>query len=230
MRLVIRRVTILCSCVLGLSFQGYVVRRENKAWVDGGGHCDLYIDGSSAIPWMVGVGVFGIALFSTFFGWSRGFIKAYFESIGRKSRWLKDWCEEAYEGRQESISAFAGLPAPRHQVKWFVVSLKLAFAWISRCTWNTLVLWLAVWSYGDGFGLIVWIFYVLFTTWNTFDVISLWKLNQVLLDNDDERHIKSFGQVLPLVLMLSIVFSAVDVGLFRSKQYHFLQDSELTLQ
>lgn len=68
---------------------------------------------------------------------------------------------------------------------------------------------LAIWTYGDGFYPLLWFAYFCFNIWNTFAVISIMVLNQDLINHEELEW--GFGQILPLVLMLSIVFVAVDV-------------------
>jgi hypothetical protein len=113
------------------------------------------------------------------------------------------------------MSQSTGLPAHQRIAQGLTVSFELAFAWICRGVWFALVLWFAVWSYGDKFWPVTWCFYVLFDIWNTFDAISIWHLNQILIKNDEELQIRTFSQILPLVLISAITFSAVDV--FRGK-------------
>lgn len=67
---------------------------------------------------------------------------------------------------------------------------------------------IAVWSYGDSHSPEFFIFYYLFVSWNTWDIIMLKVLNEHLVD--DETKI-GFGQVLPLVLLVQIGLNIVDI-------------------
>ncbi|KAK4212159.1 hypothetical protein QBC37DRAFT_401804 [Rhypophila decipiens] len=69
--------------------------------------------------------------------------------------------------------------------------------------------WLAIWSYGDGFYPLLWFCYFGFNVWNTISVISLIILNHPLVDHEEMDW--GFGQVLPVVLLLAILFVTVDV-------------------
>ena len=149
-RMLVRRVTIFCSCILGLSFQGYIIVRE-ETWNDNGGPCYRYQDGSSPIPWMVGLCLFCIALLSVTFEKTRKLNKWYFDSIGSVSKRLKKWYENSHRTLDESISQSAGAPASQRILKRLTASFVVAFASICRGFWFVLVLWLAVWSYGDSF-------------------------------------------------------------------------------
>ncbi|UKZ76983.1 hypothetical protein TrVFT333_004699 [Trichoderma virens FT-333] len=79
---------------------------------------------------------------------------------------------------------------------------------LSLACW-IVIQWIAVWSFGDGFLPFTWFCYSLFNAWNVFDVVSLWQLNKDLLPGDEREW--GFGQVLPLIMLLSILLSAVDI-------------------
>jgi hypothetical protein len=70
---------------------------------------------------------------------------------------------------------------------------------------------LAVWSYGSGsFGIeTVAIFGYL--SWNTLDIIDVKVANLHLIDPPESEMSWGFGQVLPMVLLVTILFSALDV-------------------
>ncbi|KAM7185521.1 hypothetical protein V8F20_011777 [Naviculisporaceae sp. PSN 640] len=72
-----------------------------------------------------------------------------------------------------------------------------------------IVQWLAIWTYGDGFYPLLWFCYFCFNVWNTISVISLLILNRPLVDPEEWEW--GFGQVLPMVLLLAIVFVTIDV-------------------
>ncbi|KAM7205905.1 hypothetical protein V8F33_000735 [Rhypophila sp. PSN 637] len=69
--------------------------------------------------------------------------------------------------------------------------------------------WLAIWCYGDGFYPLLWFCYFGFNVWNTISVISLLIMNHPLVDHEEMDW--GFGQVLPVVLLLAIVFVTLDV-------------------
>lgn len=204
LRLLIRRVAILCSCVLGLSFQGFIFVREYWTWDDDEGPCFRYEDGTSPIPWMAGISLFSIALISLIFPWTRKYLGQLFDKIEITNGKLND----LYKRAKEELA-----PKVLHQRQWTFSRLLKLLWWgclvVCRVLWYALIVWLDIWSYGDTFWPISWFFYVLFNIWNTFDVVSLWINNQVNLV-DQEQHL-GFGQVLPLVLIASIIFQGIDI-------------------
>ncbi|KAJ9220114.1 hypothetical protein DTO027B5_7162 [Paecilomyces variotii] len=166
-RILVRRVSILCSCVLGISFQGYIILQQ-QSWNDSLGPCYRYEDGSTPVPWMIGLCLFCIALLSATFRKTKIFVKWYLDSLELVNQRLKEW------------------------VLWFIV-----------------VLCLDLWSYGNSFAPMTWCFNAFFSAWDTFIAISTWRLNQTNMKGDESQ--MSFGQVLPLCLIGSIMFSAVDI-------------------
>jgi hypothetical protein len=67
---------------------------------------------------------------------------------------------------------------------------------------------IAVWSYGDSRSPEFFLFYYLFASWNTWDIIMLKVLNKHLVDDETKM---GFGQVLPLVLLAQIGLNIVDI-------------------
>jgi hypothetical protein len=67
---------------------------------------------------------------------------------------------------------------------------------------------IAVWSYGDSHSPEFFLFYYLFLSWNTWDIIMLKVLNEHLVDDETKM---GFGQVLPLVLLVQIGLNIVDI-------------------
>lgn len=91
----------------------------------------------------------------------------------------------------------------------------VALSLTCRVLWFIVVLCLDLWSYGNSFAPMTWCFNAFFSAWDTFIAISTWRLNQTNMKGDESQ--MSFGQVLPLCLIGSIMFSAVDI--FRGELY-----------
>ena len=216
LRITVRRVTILCSCILGLSFQGYIIVREENNWIDDGGPCDRYEDGSSPIPWMAGLALFCIAILSVTFPKTRKLNDWYFKLIGGVSDKLKT----CYENSQKKLHE---ITSQSTYLQWLGAISNVALVSISRGCWFVFVLWFSVWSYGDCYWPAAWCVYVLFNIWNTFDVITIRRWNQRNIQGDEGR--MGFGQVLSLVLIGTIVFNAIDI--FCGKPNYAFESLEL---
>lgn len=102
-------------------------------------------------------------------------------------------------------------PVPKRQgvfhKAW--IHVEVAIAALSVAIYWFLLQWLATWSYGDGFFPFTWFIYVGLNVWYTLDVVSLWAWNKPLISVEEQGW--GFGQVLPLVLILSIGINALDI-------------------
>ena len=220
-RALMRVVIAFLSCVLALSFQGFILVREEN-WDDYGGPCNRYRDGSSPIPWMIGVCLFCIALLSviftlicslapsTNFGKNWELHAYYSNAVETVANALRDW----YKSLRADLAKFLLQPAntqtPHRILKRLKLSLWIGFSGSCRALWFLLVLWLAVWSYGDSFLPATWLILVIFNVWNTFDVLDLRLLNQPIIKDKEVESRMGFGQILPLVMITSIIFNTVD--------------------
>ena len=142
-RIFVQQVTILCSCVLGLSFQGYTLLREDT-WDDDGGPCCRFLDGSNAIPWIAGLSLFCLALISVMFKRTRFLNRWHLGSIEFVDTKISQWHEKTIRQWSECVSGSCTL-------KRLSLSLQMVLSSVCRIVWSGLVLWLAVWSYGDSY-------------------------------------------------------------------------------
>ncbi|OJJ78638.1 uncharacterized protein ASPGLDRAFT_138495, partial [Aspergillus glaucus CBS 516.65] len=99
-----------------------------------------------------------------------------------------------------------------------LILFSVAIAALSVVIYWFLLQWLATWSYGDGFIPFTWFIYVGLNVWYTLDVVSLWAWNKPLISAEEQGW--GFGQVLPLVLILSIGINALDI--FRGERLEHL--------
>ena len=76
-----------------------------------------------------------------------------------------------------------------------------------------LIQFISIWSYGGSDSIWTSAFYVLayigFNVWNTYDILTLKLLNKALLRSDEDKW--GYGQVLPMIMLLQLVFNAVDI-------------------
>ncbi|KAJ9311860.1 hypothetical protein DTO271D3_7854 [Paecilomyces variotii] len=213
-RILVRRVSILCSCVLGISFQGHIILQQ-RTWNDSQGPCYRYEDGSTPVPWMIGLCLFSIALLSATFRKTKIFVKWYLDSLEIVNQRLEEWYVTSQQTREKTISQSSGLPAAVPQFGQLKAYFMVALSLTCRVLWFIVVLCLDVWSYGNSFAPMTWCFNAFFSSWDTFIAISTWRLNQTNMKGDESQ--MSFGQVLPLCLIGSIIFSAVDIFSRRSR-------------
>lgn len=214
-RVALRRGFILLSCLLGIAWRIPTYIRELTTDYYSGGlwnddksdFCYRFWDGSSPFPWIFGIFLFCVALASSLTERTREFNKRYDKNLKKGQVWCGNWHKNSRErcknGKQHDLDVGS--------------ILEVAAAGITSAVYWILVQWIAVWSYGDGFFPFTWLCYFLFNIWNTIDVISLWRLNQPLL-SDEERN-WGFGQVLPLAMLLSILFSGVDIWRGKAAPY-----------
>jgi hypothetical protein len=87
--------------------------------------------------------------------------------------------------------------------------IEVVIAGLCTTFWFLLLQLLAAWSYSNGFYPLTWLAYIGFYTWNALDIISLVVLNHDMIC--EEEWTLCFGQILPGVLILSIIFYIVDV-------------------
>jgi hypothetical protein len=231
LRVIVRRLSILASCILGVSFQIWSIMREWKKGARHGGQsgdCYNYRDGSSNWPWVVGLLLFCPALFLTLFKTTRTSVKNYLQimkdvkdwfldtTIPRKCNSLKAARSRGNTGVSPNTSTSTSTRSYRLAVRVqgnFLLLLLARFAFV--LFWLSQV-WLSVWAYGDTEYRITWWFYLGFCIWNSFDIISLHRLNRHLLGDNEFQW--GFGQVLPLVMLLAILYHILDAFLDDSEQ------------
>jgi preprotein translocase subunit SecE len=211
----VRRASILVSCILNVVWQFRIYYHENNgAWNDDGGPCYRFLDRSSPffglVFWNMGQIIFCIALASCMFEQTRWINELYFAITERFLQFLWDWFKSTLGGYsnphpQDSCS----LSIFRRLVQGIWAPIEVVIAGLCTTFWFLLLQLLAVWSYGDGFYPLTWLAYLGFYTWNALDIISLVVLNHHMIG--EEEWTWGFGQILPVVLILSIIFYIVDV-------------------
>ncbi|KAJ9206511.1 hypothetical protein DTO164E3_752 [Paecilomyces variotii] len=185
------------------------IRILQRTWNDSQGPCYRYEDGSTPVPWMIGLCLFCIALLSATFRKTKIFVKWYLDSLEIVNQRLEEWYVTSQQTREKTISQSSGLPAAVPQFGQLKAYFMVALSLTCRVLWFIVVLCLDVWSYGNSFAPMTWCLNAFFSSWDTFIAISTWRLNQTNMKGDESQ--MSFGQVLPLCLIGSIIFSAVDI-------------------
>ncbi|TFA97820.1 hypothetical protein CCMA1212_010439 [Trichoderma ghanense] len=197
----LRRIFVLISCMLGVVWQILTYQRELDPAFRGHwdasdpDYCYLFLYESSPWFWIAGTIFFCIAVASSLTRRTAQWF-AYLDHI---FVWAQDCCNEPLRKARKHQRRHRGL----------LSAFTLAAASIRSIACSILIQSIAIWGYGDNYPPLSWLCYFLFSVWNTVDVMSLWQLNKGLLSGDESDW--GFGQVLPLVMLLSVFFSAVDV-------------------
>lgn len=216
-RATIRRVGVLVSVVLAMVFQGIITIREDQEWdFLRPGYCYLYHDHTSTWPWLVSTCIYAVCLALTIFPATRPWIKNYHSGMQCILNWLiGNWKKSVFAFQNSHLRSFNGFDLAFMRALLYMTfritlcgisSLCLALFWI-------LLQFLAVWSYGNGFYPLLIFAYFGFAAWSTFDILDLKLSNRSLIDGQESSW--GFGQVLPMVLLLTIGYNAVDA--FRGK-------------
>lgn len=225
----VHRFAIFISTALGVSFQVVILLRENSPdWDNTYGPCYKWSDGSSAWPWVGGGGVYCLALLLLLNPWTAPLLdRWYYFTKTLQFNAVSNLVHHHRILSSESMDDHHGPPA------FETPSTSRTYSYLMLAFWScwTIFVWifthfLAVMTYGDGFYPFLMVSYISFNVWNTYDIISLRVLNTDLLSVDENR--MGFGQVLPLVLMATILFNILDVSKGLSCSYPLTAVSFLT--
>ena len=211
-RITIRRAGVLVSVVLGLVFQCIIFIRESRNWnFLGEGACFLHHDHSTTWPWVAGAAVYAVFLLLIIIPATRSWIKCYTAIFDRGQGALIEWQKKSFHALYFRLSRPASkrnnllssaLPSIAvYLVSFLISSSSVVLLWFLRQFLN-------IWSFGDGFGLLLVVFYIVFLFWSVYEIIDVKLTNRDLI-NGNETH-WGFGQILPLVLMVTIGYAAVD--------------------
>jgi len=197
-----RRLAILASTWLGAGFQAWVTVREDKDWENGvGGLCYNYKDPAynndrNSWFWWTGLVVYILALMTVIAGkeeWPTSFQKLLETWQKCWWNWLKIHKSQVFEFPHGFVVFLSGLG---FSLYWLVIQF------------------VPIWSYGrsnnavsSAFMLFV---YIGLNVWNTYDIITLKQSNKHLVNHAEERA-WGYGQVLPMIMLLQVVFNAVDI-------------------
>jgi uncharacterized protein with PQ loop repeat len=197
-----RRITIFASTGLGLGFQAWITLREVRAWdKNSTGFCYIYSDPSynssaSSWFWWSGLLTYAVALFLVICGQRRILDDCI---RGRLEDWLESWWSSLRTRYKKMVNLIDVL-------KLFYCAVFFSVYWI-------FVQFISIWSYGGSDNTLSSAFYILayvgFNLWNTYDILTMKLLNKELLRSDEDKW--GYGQVLPMIMLLQLVFNAVDI-------------------
>ena len=231
-RVTIRRAGVLVSVVLGLVFQCIINIRESRDWnFLGEGACFLRHDRSTTWPWVAGAAVYAVFLLLIIIPTTRPWMKCYSALFDRGQGALIEWQKKSFHALHIRLSRPASqrnnllssaLPTKAvYLVLVLISSSSVILLWLLRQFLN-------IWSFGDGTGLLLVFFYIVFLFWDAYEIIDVKLTNRDLI-NGNETH-WGFGQILPLVLMVTIGYAAIDALQEASAKEKCKASTAITLQ
>ena len=216
-RAVMRQSGVFVSVILGTVFQCFVTLRENDEWnFTIPGRCYLYHDKSwvwfwGGWFWSGGTAFYGFCILMTIIPWTRTFVDGYILRLRRwQETWINLWSRSGARLGKDQRSSIQGfdwssirilLSMTMHMAFFTLATLLLSLYWL-------LLQFLAVFSYGDGFQPLLILLYIGFGFWETFDILDVKLSNRPLVSGSETTW--GFGQVLPLVLLIAIIYNTVD--------------------
>ena len=211
-RATVRKIGVLVSVVLGIAFQCIVNVRESREWFFLlPGHCYLTHDHSSTWPWVVGASVYAVALFLTLVPVTRPWVEEYLMAVRNAQSKLVDQWKNSFSALQSDT--FQSIPGANRSSMRAILLVTFRIAHFTALSFFVVLYWLflqflSAWSYGDGFYPLLILVYIGFAAWQTFDILDLKLSNRSLVSGKETSW--GFGQVLPMVLLLTVMYNAID--------------------
>lgn len=221
-RLLLRRFTIFVSVVLSATFQGIIYRREDLEWdpLDGK-RCYVCHDRSADVTrwfWLFGYCIYGTALISTLHNRTMKYVRAVtdFEEYTLRFLW-----ERIFASRRSKTATYRAVK-PRslgNMIRCHLSNPKsIAIQSISLIIfflYFTVLQFLAIFSYGTGFYALENSVYTAFAAWTLYNILDFKISNRNLLvppQADGKLEMSwGFGQVLPVVLLLVLIYQILDI-------------------
>lgn len=201
-RVRIRRAGVLVSVFLGLVFQCIIKYRESRYWnFLGEGACFLYHDRSSTWPWGIGTAVYAVCLMLLIIPTTRSWMKHYSALFDSGQEALIEWQKRSLQALRNNLLSSALPSKTVSLILVLVSSSSVILFWLLRQ-------FLDMWTFGNGFGPFRVVFYVAILIWDAYDMLDVKLTNRDLINGNETRW--GFGQILPLVLMVTIIYAAVD--------------------
>ena len=210
----VRHIAVICSAILSIYFQ--IRATIHQYWpgywdIFTPGRCYLLPHDHSREPqawfWIVGLSIYVVILVIRVLPVRQdflGYISFDYLDVKIESYFTK---RESFDVVSSSISnGTHGANQPRitfRDCQWLKVPCRIIAFLITS--------FLAVWSYGSGCFGIESVAILGYLSWNTLDVIDAKVANLHLIDPPESEMSWGFGQVLPMVLLVTVIFSAFDV-------------------
>jgi hypothetical protein len=217
-RFQIRRLAILASVILSTVFQALVAFREHINWdPTQPGRCYVGAALGSNLGdnlfWLIGTGLYAIVLI--FGSWTRSriwFDEQILDRVDPSMVYMWDWAhgslnefQAARTNQNTSGTSFAG-----RMLRLLFLAVKVAFSSFAFLFWWVFIQFLAIWSSGVGSPVVEMIVYIGFAVESTVWVIFLKISNKVLTMPPGVEDKWTFGQMLPIALLVLVLFYTFD--------------------
>jgi hypothetical protein len=217
-RFQVRRLAILASVILSTVFQALVAFREHNSWdATQPGRCYVGAALGSNLGdnlfWLIGTGLYAVVLIFGSWSYSRiWFDEQILERVDPSMVFMWDWAngsvnefQAARTSTNKSGTSFVG-----RMIRLLFLAGKTALSSFAFLMWWVFIQFLAIWSSGVGSPVVEMIVYIGFAVESTVWVIFLKVSNKVLTMPPGVEDKWTFGQMLPIALLVLVLFYTFD--------------------
>lgn len=216
-KVTIRRIGVLVNVVLGLTLCHLLSHRESREWFFlQPEHCYLSHDYSSGLIWVVGTYIYAVSLCLIIIPASRPWVYKYkLFTSHMQANLVEGWKKHVNALQTCYFQCIASnnlclVHSLLHIVFRMARFILYSLCLMSYCLW---LQFMAIWSFGDGFYPLHILAHLGFGIWSTFGILDLKLSNQSLIVGQEKSW--GFGQILPMVLLVTIGYNAFNA--FRGK-------------
>jgi len=210
-----RRLIVCCCTVLFNIFYWTTLQREKAQWDSGTpGKCYFIHDsstGQSSWFWLASTIAYNMTLFASLVGGMKYAIdhcsEWFYEQENAVFRaCIREWvvCQGVFYAKPNVLTCIMGVG-------------KLCLSVLRALLFSAFFQFLSIWSFGRGFYVLEVAFYMGMWIWGLWRIVDLKWSNKDLLQ--EWEGFWAFGQVLPVVLMGMVIFSAIDAFQGRCARY-----------
>ena len=209
-----RRMAIWLSVALSVAAQAIVAIREHADWdITISGKCYFGTSTGNSFGqnlfWLAGTCIYAAVLTISLFQPSRIWFDKRINSQREPSiRAMRTWAQNSHTAtlRYKQDSTHSGLQRMFRIVIMECRTFSYMVAWL---TWWAIVQFLSIWCAGNSAPAVELVTYSVFAGFLTWWILFLKIQNLPLIRGDESRW--TFGQVLPLLLLILVVFNSLDV-------------------
>lgn len=212
-----RGVVVLISVLLSIVFQSWSNFYQWHNWdTEVSGLCYRYHGPSAEWLdwfWVAGLIIFAIHEFITLSSRVRRKLHKFLTTIDKTMVKIDSTYTERvdlFTNFLDEISHYGNTLNWLKALSKLIYTLSAIFRRLVKFLWFLFGLLVSAWATGHGRYGIETIFYIGFAVWNTFGIIDLKISNKVLIEQSDAENKWSFGQVLSLALLGTLVFNTID--------------------